>query len=172
MEIIKPEKKYLDSYYQACKETWGHVHDNYIIHNPEKYDEWKNTIFEEYENKAKGINLPDGFVASETFWVVEGDEYIGTINIRRSLSDNLREYGGHAGLVIRYTRRKMGYGRKIVEMMLEKIHHMGVGEILLTCEETNIGSQKILEKLKPVRVEKADVMLNNRLTPIKRYYFN
>ena len=34
MELIKPEQKYLQYYYEACLETWGYVHDSYIHNNP------------------------------------------------------------------------------------------------------------------------------------------
>ena len=51
MEAIKPCKEYLESYLEACKECVGHIHEDYIMHKPEKFDEWKDTIFETYDNK-------------------------------------------------------------------------------------------------------------------------
>ena len=170
MELIKPQQKYLQSYYEACLETWGHVHDNYILHNPAEYDEWKTHIFEDYENSEKGVGLPEGFVSSVIFWAVEGDKYIGTVNIRPELSGRLKEYGGHIGIVIRRSCRKMGYGANFVKMAVEKVFQMGIGEILLTCEDTNIGSKKIVEKLSPEKTEKAIVLLNGKPTPVLRYY--
>lgn len=171
MELIKPEQKYLQSYYEACLETWGYVHDSYILHNPAEYDEWKTHIFEDYENLENGIGLPECFVSSVTFWAVDGDKYIGTVNIRPELSERLKEYGGHIGIVIRKSCRRMGYGENFVKMALEKIFHMGVSEVLLTCEETNIGSKRILEKFNSEKTEKANVLLNGKQTPVLRYYF-
>ena len=43
-KYIKPIEKYLQSYYEACIETWGHVHSNYILHNPKNFSDWKNKI--------------------------------------------------------------------------------------------------------------------------------
>ena len=171
MELIRPEKKYLQSYYEACTETWGHVHDSYILHNPDEYDDWKNHIFEDYKNLEKGVNLPQGFVPSITYWVVEGEEYIGTINIRPNLSERLKEYGGHAGFMVRQKYRKQGYGTKFGEIILNHLYQMGINDILMTCEETNIASKKILDKLNPVKTEKDTVLLNRKLTPIRRYYY-
>ena len=171
MELIKPEKKYLQSYYEACIETWGHVHDSYILHNPNEYDDWKNHIFEDYENKERGVNLPQGFVPSITYWVVEGEEYIGTINIRPNLSEHLKEYGGHVGFMIRQRYRQQGYGKKLGEIILSQMNRMGINEILMTCEETNIASKKILDYLNPVKIEKGNVLLNGKLTSIRSYYY-
>ena len=171
MELIKPEQKYLQSYYEACLETWGYVHDGYILHNPAEYDKWKTHIFEDYENQEKGIGLSEGFVSSVTFWAVDGDKYIGTVNIRPELSERLKEYGGHIGIVIRKSCRKMGYGESFGKMALNKVFQMGVKEVLLTCEETNIGSRRILEKFNPEKTEKAVVLLNGKQTPVLRYYF-
>ena len=41
LEIVKPCREYLESYYEACVVTKGHVHEDYIMHDPDKYDEWK-----------------------------------------------------------------------------------------------------------------------------------
>ena len=50
MELVKPSEKYLESYYRGCVETWGHVQDNYILHNPDEYESWKTTIFDDYDS--------------------------------------------------------------------------------------------------------------------------
>ena len=171
MELVKPEQKYLQSYYEGCLETWGHVHDNYILHNPGEYDEWKIHIFKDYENQENGIGLPEGFVPSLTLWAVDGDKYIGTVNIRPELSERLKEYGGHIGIVIRKSCRKKGYGEIFWKKALEKVFQMGVKEVLLTCEETNVGSKRILEKFNPEKTEKAIVLLNGKQTSVLRYFF-
>ena len=65
----------------------------------------------------------------------------------------------------------MGYGESFGKMALNKVFQMGVKEVLLTCEETNIGSRRILEKFNPEKTEKAVVLLNGKQTPVLRYYF-
>ena len=66
IQIIKLCKEYLASYYEACIESRGHLHDDYIMHDPEKYDEWKDSIFEVFQKNENGIDLPGGFVPSAT----------------------------------------------------------------------------------------------------------
>ena len=85
-KIIKPEEKFLLSYFEACKESWNFVHDRYILHDPDRFEEWKNTIFQTYIDCENGTNLPEGYVSSTTFWIVDGDDYVGTINLRHRLT--------------------------------------------------------------------------------------
>ena len=47
---------------------------------------------------ARGINLPDGFVAHSTYWLVRDQAtVVGVSNIRHSLTDALRHEGGNIG---------------------------------------------------------------------------
>ena len=171
-KIIKPEKIYLQSYYEGCLETWGYLHDNYIIHNPESFETWKNNIFTDFEKKEKGVNLPPGFVPSETYWIIDNDIYVGTINIRPNLNDNLMRYGGHAGLCIRTTKRNCGYGTYAIEFILKRARKLKIKPLLLTCEETNKNSIILLEKFSPDACEKDTIWYKNANTAIRRYYYS
>jgi len=172
LEIIKPEKKYLLSYYEACVETWGHVHDNYIIHDPEKFNNWQEHIFKDYENSEKGINLPAGYVPSVTYWIIDNEEYIGTINFRPQLNDWLKTYGGHVGIFIRLSKRKQKYSLKAIEFIFKLAKELKITPLLLTCEEDNIPSKFMITHFKFDSTEKDVVMLRNKLTSVQRYYFN
>lgn len=172
MKVIKPEEKYLQSYYEACVETWGHVHDNYIIHNPKEFDDWKNHIFQDYENSEKGINLPEDYVPSTTYWIVDNEEYIGTINFRQKLNDWLKTYGGHAGFFIRLSKRKQNYAIKAVKFIFQLAKELKINPLLLTCEEDNIASQHIFAHFKAEKIENDTVILRNHQTKVRRYYFN
>ena len=57
IELTVPAPEYLEAYHDFCKETWGHVHDSYILHDPAAFSVWKNTIFRQYENEKNGIGL-------------------------------------------------------------------------------------------------------------------
>jgi len=56
------------------------------------------------------------------------------------------EVGGHIGYDIRPSKRKQGYGNKILELALPKTKELGIHKALLTCDEPNTGSQKIIER--------------------------
>ena len=108
---------------------------------------------------------------SNTYWIIENNEYAGTINLRPVLSNKLKEYGGHAGCVIRIKYRNQGLAKKAGEWTIKRLRELNVNEILLTCEETNTPSQKVLNKLLPTKYEDDTVMLNNKPTKIRRYYY-
>ncbi len=171
IDYIKPTKKYLQSYYEACKETWGKVHNNYILHNPEEFSEWENNIFIEYDNQEKGINLPDNYVPSVSYWIIDNNEYIGTVNIRLKLNDVLLNYGGHIGTVIRLSQRNNSYGKNALEWSLKKAKELSISPVLLTCHEDNIPSLKILEKSMYYKMEKDCITDNGETVKIRRFWY-
>ena len=171
-KYVKPDKKYLLSYYEACKETWGHVHNNYILHNPDEYSIWKNNIFNEYNKQEKGIDLPKGYVPSVTYWIIDNEEYIGTINIRLKLNDALLNYGGHIGAVIRNSKRKNSYGTKCCKWATnEAISNLKISPVLITCYENNVPSLKILLSSRYSFMEKSIIIDKDKETKIRRFWY-
>ena len=171
MELVTPNEKYLETYYLACVETWGHVHDDYIIHDPGEYETWKNHIFEDFKNQEKGINLPNGFVPSITYWLVEEGEYIGTANIRLEINDALIEYGGTFGIFLKKSARGKSLGVKFARMVLQKVRELNISPIILTCEEDNIASWHVIEKLEYVNKELYTTIINGKPVQARRYHF-
>ena len=173
IKYIKPTKKYLQSYYEACKESWNKVHNNYILHNPDEFEIWKDNIFKEYENQEKGINLPKGYVPSVTYWIVNNDTYIGTINIRLFLNSDLRNYGGHIGIAIRVSKRNSIYGIRAVEWALKQAKKLKISPILATCQKSNILSLRLLTSKfsKYYKKEEDIVNLDGISQPIIRFWY-
>ncbi len=91
------------------------------------------------------MNLPPGYVAQTTYWLIDTNEFIGRVSIRHMLTDYLLQEGGHIGYDIRPSKRKLGYGKKILALSLPKAKELGIKKILVTCNETNLGSKKIIE---------------------------
>ncbi|MCQ2957554.1 MAG: hypothetical protein MJ180_01480 [Candidatus Gastranaerophilales bacterium] len=171
MEVVEPNKDYLYSYYEACKETWGNCHDNYIIHDPEKFSEWKEHIFQDYKKQEKGIDLPENYVPSATYWLVSNNEYIGTINLRLKLNQQLAIYGGHIGIVIRTSKRGGIYARHAINWAIAKAKSLNINPVLLTCQASNTLSHKGLEFLHYVKKEEDIIELYGKKQLIYRYYF-
>lgn len=172
MNIIKPEEKYLQSYLKGCQKTWATVHEKYIIHDPEKYDEWKTHIFEDFYNAENGINLPEGFIPNVTYWLTDEENYIGTLNIRLGLNEALARYGGHVGIVIRPDFRGKGYGIKGFEFAMEECKKREINPIVIATQETNaVVINWFDSKYKATKMEKEEIIHNGSPLNIRRYYF-
>lgn len=95
----------------------------------------------------KGKSLPDGWVPASTFWLIRDDNIIvGTSSLRHELTEHLRNIGGHIGYNIRPSERGKGYGTAILALTLEKAKELGLKRVLVTCDDNNIASAKVIEK--------------------------
>lgn len=94
---------------------------------------------------AIGENLPPGYVRQQIYWLYDGEHPVGYGKLRFSLTDALREHGGHIGYVIRPSERGKGYGRRMLKELLLEAERGGLDRVLLTCNEDNTASRNIIE---------------------------
>lgn len=94
----------------------------------------------------RGKQLPRGWVCSTVYYLVREDATIlGKSSLRHSLNDFLRTIGGNIGYLIRPDQRRKGYGTAILRLTLEKARQLGLRQVLVTCDEDNLASAKIIE---------------------------
>ena len=86
-----------------------------------------------------------GRVPQTTLWWVSGDEYLGRISIRHRLTARLTEIGGHIGYDIRPSARHCGHATAMLAAALPVAHSLGIDPALLTCDEDNTASRKVIE---------------------------
>ena len=148
MELVLPSQKYEVSFIQAVKEYQA-VDSNGVKGICQLNVEDLKTNFPTYIFKilsqTEGNNLPDGHVPQTVYWLIDNGEFIGRVTLRHSLTQRLHNEGGHIGYDIRPSKRKMGYGKKILELALPKAKGLGLTKVLVTCDETNLASKKIIE---------------------------
>lgn len=138
-----PDVRFKESYLSALHEY--HEEGRFLEDKPEEISADFETYVEKEKGKARGENLPPGFIPETRFWLVDGNEYVGETGIRHYLTPHLLQIGGHIGYVVRPSKRKLGYGKLILKLGLEKAKEMGIEKVLLTCDITNEGSRKIIE---------------------------
>ena len=46
--LVRPCAELIEQYLDLCRESWGHVHDNYILSDPAQYDLWRHSLLEKY----------------------------------------------------------------------------------------------------------------------------
>ncbi|MCY3573668.1 MAG: GNAT family N-acetyltransferase [Chloroflexi bacterium] len=87
-----------------------------------------------------------GMVPATLYWLIlPGGIYAGELDLRHVLNEDLRRFGGHIGYSIRPSLRRRGYGRLICRLGIQAARARGIGDILITCDEDNIASRKIIE---------------------------
>lgn len=146
MEIIKPKEKFFIEYFNACKESHENKITEWMPFELDHFDVWKEHVLEAYDNYEKGIGIPEGFPRTYTYWCVEGDIFIGEIQIRPFLNENESQAWGHVAYSVRYSQWNKGYGTRLLKAALTKLHEFGVLTIYISCHRTNISSIRVIEK--------------------------
>ena len=128
-----------------------------------------NANFEIYVAKLlQAAFIRTNLLVPETIlWAVVNGEFAGRISIRHELNENLRKEGGHIGYETVPKFRKQGVASEMLKQALPIARNLGISEILITCDDDNEGSIKVIEK--------NDGVLATKQTPagkkLKRYYW-
>ncbi|WP_274915724.1 GNAT family N-acetyltransferase [Streptomyces sp. WZ-12] len=105
--------------------------------------------FAAYVREVGGVALDeraDGAVPLSTLWWVDGDTFLGRITVRHRLTPSLRDLGGHIGYAVRPTARRRGHATAMLRAVLPYAHReLGLDPVLVTCDDTNAGSRRVIE---------------------------
>jgi len=164
--LSEPSMIYKDSYLEAVREFHAEgrsleidLHD--LATNFRQYLQYW------YERK---VNPTPERVPESIFWLIDDGVFIGRVSVRHVLNESLLQFGGHIGYEIRPSRRRMGYGKAILRLGLEKAQAIGITRALVTCDDNNIGSAKIIEanggKLENI------ILLAERDVATRRYWID
>jgi len=165
MKLVYPSKKYLESYSDAFEEYKKNNVTTYSFDNPKEVD-----IVKKHYNYRNGIDLKPNRVAQITFWLIDKGEFVGEIGIRHKLNEALLNYGGHIGYGIRFSKWNKGYGTKMLALALKKAKQMHLSKVLITCDEDNIGSAKVIENNGGVLGNIVNNTINRKKIRTKRYW--
>lgn len=119
--------------------------DSFMWGGPEK-DQSFSDYSKLLEKNKSGIDLPSDRVEDTILFAFNNKgEITGRANIRHRLNDFLLKIGGHIGYAVPPNHRKNGYGTEILRQALVYCkEELRLDRALVTCDENNIGSQKII----------------------------
>ena len=94
----------------------------------------------------QGYNLPEGHVSSTMYWGFIGSEVVGRLMLRHHLNDVLRKSGGHIGYVVVPEFRGRGIATHMLQLALPRALKRDIAKLLITCDEDNTASRRVIEK--------------------------
>lgn len=166
MKLIKPNKKYAESYYRAAE-----IYKEKNMKLYEFFDMPFEQIAEYTENIEKGKNLPKGWVRATCLWFVDEQDFLGEISIRHELTENLERLGGHIGYGVRYEKWGQGIGTEMLRQAILYIReNLPLKKVLLTCKDDNYGSIAVIEKNGGVLQDKIEDVVNGEKRLTRRYW--
>ena len=143
--LVKPDLSYADEIIKYKEESLA---ESPIINGSAGLDRFSSieVWLEELKKRSCEDTVPKGLVPSSTYLAVrEKDNYIvGMIDIRHYLNEYLTEAGGHIGYGVRKTERNKGYAKQMLKLALEKCKDLKIKKVLITCDEDNIASEKVI----------------------------
>lgn len=149
MNEIRLEKislRHRDEIYRIKKE-YDRIKDDYngafFIKDIENYEK----LIVKLENYSNGIIDNPNYVAYTSYVAIDStNKIVGLGSLRPELNNFLKKFGGHIGYSIVPSERKKGYGTEILKLLLLEAKKNKLDKVLVTCEENNIASKKIIEK--------------------------
>ena len=108
-----------------------------------------------------------GRCTGKTFLLVRENDnkIVGTINVRWNLNKSMLQFGGHIGYGIRPTERRKGYNKINLYLGMIEAEKVGLDKVMLSCDVSNIGSDKTLKalggKLERTEIDPSNGILTN-----------
>ena len=103
-----------------------------------------STFLKEVRDKKNGI-CNNG--VREIFYFAIGDDKIvghASIRLNPEIDSDTYKFSGHIMYGVIPSKRRLGCGSKVCKLLIEEMVARGYEEIIITCNNDNIGSKKII----------------------------
>ena len=151
---VRVHASFLAAMAEFESEGRGHLRDDSMLgremrehgrvwDTPEGFAQYVQTL---YDQAREQTPRPEGFVPSTTLWWMGNSEYLGRLTIRHRLTPFLRDVGGHVGYDVRPSARRQGHATAMLQAALPEAYGLGIDPVLVTCDEDNVASRKVIER--------------------------
>jgi predicted acetyltransferase len=105
------------------------------------FSKWVNLI----AARRLGESPAPGWVAETFELAVVGGRIAGRLSVRHALNEFLLQRGGHIGYGVLPEFRGQGVGTRMLQRGLQITAALGIERVLVTCDEDNTASRRIIE---------------------------
>ena len=145
IRLIELTEEYKEPFFEMMEEWTKDLRENHTNSSP-----WMifRNDFHDFDFYVKNLEIkketPEGRVPDTTRFCLDVDRnvLVGAVNIRHYLNEGLLYSGGHIGDGIRPSERRKGYATAMIGLALEECRRLGIYNVLMCCDKTNIGSAK------------------------------
>lgn len=144
LKLVKPTKEYEKQVMDYRQEFYDNNENSFDgcagLEDVETYEEWID--FDGRLSRKYG----EGYVPSDVYLAVriEDNKLVGIIDLRIRLSEFLLNFGGNIGYSVAPSKRRNGYAKEMLKLILEKAKQRDLSKVLLTCDKENIASAKTI----------------------------
>ena len=93
------------------------------------------------------LTAPVGDLVPSSFLLATVDDVlVGRVSIRFTLNEFLATIGGHIGYCVLPDHRRQGHATEILRQGVIIARANGVDQVLVTCDDDNVGSAAVIER--------------------------
>ena len=145
LELVKPSLEY-GSQYLTMVDEHIEMGEGYGYNNIALARENFAAFVQELEEEARGIGLPEGIPAQQTYFLVKDKQMvIGEIRFRPAITAPYEKYSGHIAYNIRPTQRGKGYATHQLAQVLQEARKLNLPFVTLTVENENPASVRVIQ---------------------------
>ena len=145
MKLVIPDKTHKTGVMEYAQEFLAkhpeHIPGAPSLAKSDSYDTWLQSIAKDLHNID-----PERVIATQYIAIDANERIIGVIQLRHDLTPYLREFGGHIGYSVRPSEQGKGYATAMLHLCLDKAREVGLERVLVTCDDDNAGSRRVIEK--------------------------